>query len=419
MIINWNIVNIESDILEGVIEVNKSRDWMVYVLHKAASAVNKAAVGGLRDLMPPYTQLHWFKTNVQVKASEQNNTNAQTMTNAQTVPNVQNMTSIQINTFTSPYNVWFFTPEGIQTIVWTINVHSAFSINLTIWKAYVPYSKRCVNGMIALSDIHSKNTNVTNIWWGCGHVINDNSYSKCNKAHLEFSLKTDMLPFPAGIHTSYQVMQLGAAYVFSRTFVPQGWVVPVLPNIVFFYKGQLLYIWYISNQVNMTEASMEITHINITSFACSLRGSLLVFPGWLTLYQMMWLDKPLYTIQCDKHAAMATIKLTFHVHATLVVHTHGQDLNTILLFTFSSSKLLPYQLKPRAQVSLITDQSLPYSDANGESQMSFLKLPRHQALSLEFIFFVAEATYTKLNIKESHFQLLPKSVQGKELLFLK
>ena len=381
-VIDGNIERNKSDVFLAMVMVDKSKDWLVYILQQTVSVVTKGPYVGPRELWVTFTKVSWFQ------GSMKNDT-----------------------FFSLPYHSWQWEPNNIVTNSWTIHAYSSFAINLTIWKAYVPYSRGCKDDVIAFSDINLSSI-VRNIWWSCGHMINDSTYGKSNMAKLAFSLSSMILPFPAMINASYQVMQSGLAYVFPEAFVPnKRWGIPRLPNVVFYNSGQWMFIWFISNQVLTDGTSMRVTYINITSFTCRHKGSLLVFPGLLTLHQIMWRNTPVHTMQCNRHAASNTIKLTFHMYATLVFNTLSQDNCTRLHFTFAKDTVAPHVL--HSNITLITDKSLSYLKTyKDESHMSFAILHHSKASHPSFKFLLSAADVPHGSIKISQMQLPMNSVEG-------
>ena len=365
----WDNVMHKYEAFESVLTPNKSNDWEEYIPQTIASLIHHTG-GGPRDLWLMFTTFTWLQTN------DKNTT-----------------------VFTLPYHDWIFEPLAHVAINWTIHVHVHFAINLTIWKAYVPYARDCNVGVISFHDINLQK-GISGLWWGCGHMVMDTSYSEHNVAMVEFALNTTMLPYPAFINASYQVVQAGLAYTFSEPFVPRGWEVDIKPNVVCYNTGQWMFTWYLSNQI-INVSSLNIVNINITSFTCSLNGSLLVFPGLLTSHQIKLSSRPLSIIHCDRHDAWSNVALNAHMYATLVVSIHASDQHTLLNLTLYMKRVAPLRLR-FTRDTVLSAASLPVYRTQNGSQLSMFLLPPSVA-SLKFLQFVADTIHINMKLSQMSF----------------
>ena len=143
----------------------------------------------------------------------------------------------QIFTLRMPYYHWFFHLGTQEEVIWNIHVPLFFAINMTLWKAYVPFSESCRGSRIAA---YNEGASVSKIWLWCGHVIKETVYSKGNKARLLLQCLTNMLPHPVTLNASYEIMQSGRvclltdictlrleSYFSPRPYLVHAWTVNV------------------------------------------------------------------------------------------------------------------------------------------------------------------------------------------------
>ena len=377
--INWDTLQNVHNIMEGSIHSEMQHNTVILLLHEITFSL-KTATMSIREVLQKSSMLPQVLMNVHVE---------------------EDLHVFHMMCYHWAYNLKWNVPTE-----WTIHVHSSFAVNLTIWKAYVPYSGGCKVSTIAFYNLSPFN-NFSSIWSWCGHTIKDTVYSKRNKAGLEFWCDTDMLPQPLMLNASYQIMQPGAAYVFSRTFRPSGWIIPLLPNIIYYMYGQLTFSWVLFNSYGGSTKTLTIPEIHVRLFTC-VQGSLMVYPGMLTLYQTRWTAKPLMTVQCNT-MTQHRLKMSSHMYATMVITILALDKHARLFVRFR-----PFHINPSRNPNLfmmskdftesktVSYDSVPIINSRGASKISIAVINWPVILTLRYF----KRMITKPNIHYSQLSTL-------------
>ena len=87
---------------------------------------------------------------------------------------------------------------------------------------------------------------------------------------------------------------------------------------------------------------MQIVHVKLLTCMQGSYSSLTVYPGMLTLHQIQWTDTPHSTIQCNM-TEDTSIKLDFHMFATMVVITPAIAEQTTKLIVTFTTQTIPIQ----------------------------------------------------------------------------
>ena len=166
-----------------------------------------------------------------------------------------------------------------------------------------------------------------------------------------------------------------------------------------------------------------ILNMHVKRFTCQHgnHASLMVYPGMLTLYQIIWTDIPLTTLWCNI-IQTKSIDLSFHMYTTLVVNMPSIDIPNLIV-TITSNEIHQYNFH-RVSVrpgSDMTEQSLLLTGRHGDSHMLVAHLVMEQEVDMEFNHFRAMATTP--NIHKGHLNRLfgtatPEGKMLSAILFL-
>ena len=160
-------------------------------------------------------------------------------------------------------------------------------INLTIYKAYIPYDDGCtVNNIQIIQGPRAMNNVSIVLEKCCGHLFNETVYVNYHKAVLRFEYNTPTLTLlNVHIKAVYQVLYPGSAFKFTKPcvpLIPPTWKTNVLPSLHIFMGTQFEYIWYLSSSVQKKIPVWNYHQLTVSSLICSTKDtSLLVFPGLL------------------------------------------------------------------------------------------------------------------------------------------
>ena len=239
--------------------------------------------------------------------------------------------------FKAPCSSFMFSSLVPTTKVWTITVHSMFMINITIEKAFVPYTDGC----------KSDNYVLVNSWHGsrfcpacgfyiahfCGHVHMESVYSRRNTASIKIQADIQIAQHPTSIKLVYAVAKLGSAFISSvdnhySSSLTENIRANIAPRHIIFTKTFLHYIWYFNNDIGYVNAERPqfIYHsINISYSSCGTPWTeISVYPGILSLYMMQWQIVPVTRVGCNI-IGTTTINTDFHMYATLCAKVSHLD----------------------------------------------------------------------------------------------
>ena len=399
--INWDKIQMEEDVMNSSLCSTVSNSWHLYLRYKLTFSLKYSAMIGRTDRTTSISNL-WktlffslMQNRNQIMLKSSNNTKHYTIKMA--------------------HHHWYFKLGTHEYIKWTVFVPSFFAINMTIWQAYVPYSQGCNYSNITSYNMGASQR-LSKIWTWCGHVIKDTVYSKANKAVLKLICITNILPHPVTLNASYQIMQPGAAYVFSpkSKFLPPFWNITIWPDLFSYELGKLTFIWPLWNKVE-SDGVFKVLIIYIKSFRCIhwFQGTLMVYPGMLTLYQARWTDKPMTTLWCNV-TEEKRIRLSFHMYATMVVNVASTD-HIMTLYTIFKREIRTTSITQKLDVGkgdAVSVQTLPVMGTWKGSRLAaaYVKLQINTsnfAFAIEFTSF--KSAVTKPNIHWSDVTTLSRT----------
>ena len=236
-------------------------------------------------------------------------------------------------TLSGPCHAMFFTTRMSGNYIWWITVHKSFMTNITIEKAYVPYSQLCTltntTSMLSVHEGHVSQViscRETCSWinlpieYLSGHIYMHYVYTKKHKATLLVRVSPAIYtaPFPTSLIASYQIHGHGFAYLFADNIVtPQQWNISLLPSQLLFTHGMFHYIWYIANAMGLE----SYTHFEaiLSLFQCSRRtSSVSIYPALLSSFLMKWKVHPITIFYCNLTETQR-VNITFHMYATVTL----------------------------------------------------------------------------------------------------
>lgn len=235
---------------------------------------------------------------------------------------------------TSPCQLISFQSRMPVRRQWMITVHTAFAINITIYKAYLPFSNHCGRNSLV---IHEGRDNFP-IQWFCGNVAMESVFTAHHKGLIYFnskSLETTMMT------TSYQVSGKGLAYKVTALV---GGFLPTMnisrrtpfPNVRIYIMAHIEYFWYLVSALHVapTEASLRLNSVRILSLNCySVSTSLSVYPGLLSWYLARWTASPVKTVKCNT-SKEENVHIISHMFGTVIlkvpVSNYGVQLTMVM-----------------------------------------------------------------------------------------
>ena len=247
---------------------------------------------------------------------------------------------------TTPCHYFMFQTQHVTENVWTITVHKSFMINVTIAKAFVPYSRNCKNNYLTVSHCINKmevkdgareRTKHNHSEYYCGHTHNEAVYSEENKVVLTLKVSVENVAHITQLVAFYQVHIVGWAYRYSTPLYSPLWYYEYghyqllkhdyyfynypdhhkVPTQVLFIAKTLAHIWYLTNNVIRGQFIFHQIHIN--TLICTNKSSVVeVFSGLQSQYMRQWVVRPHRVFQCDiTYLRPEHINVTFHMYATL------------------------------------------------------------------------------------------------------
>ena len=162
---------------------------------------------------------------------------------------------------------------------WEITVNPVLMINITIDKAYVPYSDTCGRKYVATYDGNST-VDKHRLGRFCGHVLFESVYTRWNRGLIYMVVHAADAWDMVYINATYQVHTQGIAYRFNGLWFNQhssNITTPHAPLWVYFCSHMLDYIWYYLLQTGSKIASITVNKLecnNSTTFV-ELRSGLL------------------------------------------------------------------------------------------------------------------------------------------------
>ena len=246
---------------------------------------------------------------------------------------------------TPPCQFIHFTSMFFQSRSWTLVVQAVFMINITIYKAYVPYSDWCEHHTVEIHE-GADVTNNTLIEQFCGHVYMESVYTKHHKAVLQINTFHAYSQFKLNIMTHYQVHEQGFAYRFHKHLVclPTAVHTNILPSYMILVNDIATYFWYLMTSVHFnnntetvtaTEPFLYSTQIYISSFVCLASSSnVVIYRGLLSDYMRKWSVKPQMLYTCNiTHTTF--INTNYHMYATVTLQTSMLKSSMFLNMTFT------------------------------------------------------------------------------------
>ena len=222
-----------------------------------------------------------------------------------------------------------------------LSVHRSLSLNITIHKAYVPFTDGCKPHYLAAYEAHHKDVldylgnkdayarpDKHALDYFCGRIHNEMVFTRSNKGIFVINVETNILPRIITVVVSYQPITKLSAFKTTHVSLPSTWNVNIQPEALFFIKQKLQYFWYLSNKIYQNdrhEINLYRWHINVISLRCENPLShMALYPGLLPWYWTQWRVPPYGTRYCNVRGETSVL-LTFHMHATVVLNLHPQE----------------------------------------------------------------------------------------------
>ena len=234
---------------------------------------------------------------------------------------------------TSPLKLMYFASRNSTSHRWLIQVHKTFMINVTVFKAYVPFTDLCSPHTVGVYEGHEA-MNDTLIEKFCGHVSMETVYTKHNKGLLRIQAFADMLLLPISIQAQYEIHEQGAAYRFGSKHSCWPSASTLSPSLIIRMASRLHYYWYFS-QLEFYAYNTAPSHVRLTIHTCIAQHStrIAVYPGLLSHFWRQWRVRHYTTQQCNITGPQK-IDLNFHLYATIYVNVAISDQIFSIKMTF-------------------------------------------------------------------------------------
>ena len=184
------------------------------------------------------------------------------------------------NLTTSPCYVVDYASLRPINSTWDIQVIKQFIINITVYKAFVPFSKDCNHNLIAINEEYTQLEQL------CGHINMLSVLTKHNKANIYIRANSSILHLQITFHVSYEVMLQGSAFRFYKPCLPATFHLEGMPTnaVMNFHWYSSEYIWYLDGikpkDGGFITRQVNISQLTSTSAPCSLS----LYPSMLTAY---------------------------------------------------------------------------------------------------------------------------------------
>ena len=248
---------------------------------------------------------------------------------------------------------------------WRIQVYEAFSINFTIYRAYVPFTDACSPHGIHIYESHLvSNSNIIDTF--CGKVYHESVFTIRNAGLLRIKFDTKKLIFPVTLRAGYSSISQGVAYKSRKICMQDSLLTNVPPGFMLLLNSRLHYFWYASNNVFMGECSEGELHrfkffgsmvytrryhanmayfvFDIQDFQCvSDTAMISAYAGLVPVYLVKWHAAPNRRLVCNDTTLRDAIQIDFHMHATVILDVslnHKVELK--MNYSVKSTKLYSY-----------------------------------------------------------------------------
>ena len=208
---------------------------------------------------------------------------------------------------------------------WKILVHKSFLINITIIKAYIPFSDWCSLHHITIYEGHRSDKQLL-IEQFCGHTYMENIYTKHDKGTLLMYFNTTVIYEAVVMNAMYQVQD--KAPVAYRYYIDRSASLSLDPSSVVIENQVLRYFWYVSNSLYVaphgkghlivkTYTSYIVMRLSL--YNCSVNEShISVYSGLQAYYLVRWRARHHADVQCNitketdtyLHSIYSTLLLT-------------------------------------------------------------------------------------------------------------
>ena len=248
------------------------------------------------------------------------------------------------------------------TYQWTISVHKYFSINITIWKAFVRYSDYCNTDRIILFE-GNEVKEINKVGEFCGHVLLEPLYTKGNTGILLLHCINTL--HGVKIDSSYEIIEKFSAYRYngsSFTECYRIWNITTTrsPLWVYFMTRLVDYMWHysspsydshhrtsvIGNQLNIRYPSVYVVIVKLN--CRDKKTNLRISPG---LLPYIWSTLQHINTYCN--ATDHLIPFVNHRYMTLLFRINPFD--TALVFN------MKFQVKLNQDGKNLTTLSPLYS----------------------------------------------------------
>ena len=240
------------------------------------------------------------------------------------------------------------TPSRDTEKSWVITVHKTMEINITIEKAYVPYSRLCRKSVGKESNDESVIRVIQHghfclhMWcrtqYYCGHVYKESVTTKYNSTITMQSL-TFNVEFVVFLDAIYQAYYVGSSA--DRVYTPYRWMSHQLSAFSSHFKTKIeqQYIWHIMSDISMVQPEAQkvcllYPQIIISQFLCTTSQSVIkVYLGLLNRYMALWRSQPKLVVGCNLTGTQA-FNSTDHMYTTVSLSTSDPDVVTWLTMVF-------------------------------------------------------------------------------------
>ena len=207
--------------------------------------------------------------------------------------------------------------------VWRITAYHKFTINITIYEAFVPLNEKCEESRISIHNGH--NIVSKGIRTVCGHISMEYYITIGKTASLQVYSNMVFLKFPIKISASYEAISKGSAYrIYKQQLTNNSLNLNDPPDQMDFIAQYLEYYWYV-NSVEIIEKdsrpmifsySLILHRLTSNTLECNFS----IYPGLLSKYLTL-LVSPYYTLVCNVTDPIH-FDLKIHRFTTLLLRLH-------------------------------------------------------------------------------------------------
>ena len=245
----------------------------------------------------------------------------------------------------APCHLLLFQAQHLCECVWTITVHKYFMINVTVSKAFVPYTRNCKHNYLTFAqNIHGRGFTF-NKWEQimenysdnyCGHIYNEVVYSEENNLVMMLKVSVENVAHFTQLLAFYQIHIVGWANRYNAPIykLHYNYLSPKYPSQYLFIDGQFTIVYYLTN--NIIDDSLVYPQVKIHTLECDYMSAWIeIFPGLLSQYMRKWVVNPHKVFHCNiiyvDHVVMHMI---FHMYTTMAVTSSVYDKSTTVSLQF-------------------------------------------------------------------------------------